>query len=312
MDGSGDWVRVFIDGERVQHERALGADYRRVSTGYFETMAIEAIAGRPLNRKDDGGESVAVINAEFASRFLSGRDPLGARGEVAPSMGLDPGDQLREWMIVGVVETVQEWGPTSFEIPMIYVPHTSDPHAAMSLVLRTDAPPETLVGPLREIVREIGDSPVDGVRTLASAFQGSYETHRFMLALLGVFAVLAAVLSAIGLYGVMAYHVIQRQREIGVRVALGAARRDVARMVLRQGTGMALLAVVLGVAGAIPMARALSTLAMGRLLVDMHWFDPIAFGAVPLLVMATAVLASWLPARRAARVDPVEALRAEA
>jgi putative ABC transport system permease protein len=311
MDGYGDWVRVYVDGRRMQAARALGADYRRVSPSYFDTLSIERTAGRLLTAADGAGEAVAVINEDFARRFLAGRDPVGLTVSVAPSMGLESTDRLREWRIVGVVKTVQEWGPTSFEIPMIYVPHAADPAASMSLLLRTGARAETLVAPLRGIIRDVGDSPVDRVRTLASYFEETYETQRFLLALLAAFAGLAVVLALVGLYGVIAYHVVQRHREIGVRVALGAESRDIVRLFLRQGTRLASLAVVLGIGGAIPLARALSTLSMGRLLVDVHWLDPVAFGSVPLLILCIAVLASWIPSRRAARVDPRDVLRSE-
>lgn len=310
MDGTGDWVRVFVDGERMQAERALGAEYRRVSPEYFDTLKIDSVKGRLLSKADER-DPVALVNQQFISKFLNGREPMGLALETAPSMGGDT-DVRKQWTVVGVVETVQEWGPASFATPIIYVPYGADPIGTMSLVLRTDASAEALVEPVRAIVKEIGDSPVDGVRALTTYLEASYETQRFMLALIGAFAVLAGVLSAIGLYGVMAYHVAQRQREIGVRIALGAARRGVANMVLKQAAAMAAIAVVVGVGAAVPLARAMSTLNFGRLLVDMHWFDPLAFALVPAIVIVTALLATWLPACRAARVDPVEALRAEA
>jgi predicted permease len=312
MDGSGDWVRVFIDGERRQAERALGADYRRVSSAYFDLLGIERVAGRLFGADDSDGTPVAIVNTEFVRRFLTDREPLGTLITLAPAMGAVSTEQQRAWRVVGVVETVADWGPMSFTTPMIYVPHAADPTASMTVMLRTDAAAETLIAPLRDIVRDVGDSPVDRVRTLSSYLHDSYEMQRFMLALLGAFAILAAFLAAIGLYGVMAYHVVQRRRELGVRLALGAASGDIARMVVRQGAGMALLAVVLGVAGAAPVARGMSSLYGGQLLVDMHWFDPTAFAVVPCVVLAFAILASWLPARRAARIDPVQALRTEA
>jgi putative ABC transport system permease protein len=253
---------------------------------------------------------VAVINQDFADRFLAGREPLGAVIALAPSSGADT-DRLTEWRVVGVVETVREWGPSSFVTPMVYVPFGADPRASMSLLLRTEAEPAALLDPLRALVREVGDSPVDRVRTLASYFHETYEAQRFMLVLLGGFAALAALLAGIGLYGVMAYNVVQRRHEIGVRAALGAQRGDLLRLIVGQGAGLATVAVVLGAAGAVPIARAMSTAWMGRLLVDLHWLDPLTFAAVPLFVLATGLLASWLPALRAARVDPVTALRAE-
>lgn len=310
MDGTGDWVRVFIDGERMQEERALGADYRRVTASYFDTLSIARIAGRLFTEADGIGERVAVINRDFAERFLTGREPLGALISLAPSSGSDT-DQRTEWRVIGVVETVQEWGPTSFETPMVYVPFATDPRASMSLLLRTEADPEALIGPLRDLVREVGDSPVDRVRTLASYFHETYEAQRFMLVLLGGFASLAALLAGIGLYGVMAYNVVQRRHEIGVRAALGARREELSRMIVRQGATLAVVAVLVGIAGAVPIARTMSLAWMGRMLVGIDWFDPLTFAGVALFVLVTALLASWLPARRAARIDPVTALRSE-
>jgi putative ABC transport system permease protein len=192
-----------------------------------------------------------------------------------------------------------------------YEPYRQVPQGAMNFVLRTSLPAASLAGTLRERVWSLDrDVPINQIFTMREVVAGSMAQPRFRTVLLGVFAGLALLLAAVGLYGVMAYNVTQRTHEIGLRMALGAQRGDVLKLVLCQGMTMTVLGVVVGIAGALALVRAMSQV-MAQMLFGVQAMDPATFVAIPVVLLAVALLACLIPARRATRVDPLQALRYE-
>jgi putative ABC transport system permease protein len=252
-----------------------------------------------------------VINEALARRQFPNEDPIGKQLHLVSSH--------RELEIVGVMRDVKhrELDSAVMTAPMravfdcaIYMPYAQDIpqyRDETSMVLRTSGDPLALAGAVRAAVRELDkEQPVAKLQTMETVIRESVAQPRFRTVLLGSFGVLAVVLAAIGLYGVLAHTVAQRSREIGIRMALGARTQDVLVLVLRQGMTLVLIGIAVGLAGAFALARLLSGLLFG-----VTPTDPVTFTVVPLLLAAVALAACYLPARRAARVDPMTALRCE-
>jgi putative ABC transport system permease protein len=281
------------------------ANLRPVSPGYFRTAGIALTRGRDFTDRDVlRAPGVVIINDAFARRYFPGQDPIGER--------LDRGNSWFEggaasFEIVGVVAGERFTGPGGEHQPAMYFPHAQYPFTEMELIIRTRVEPATLAAAVRsEVWRLDRTLPVDNVRTLEEVASQAVAVPRFNTALLGGFAVLALVLAAVGVYGVLSYLVSQRTGEIGVRMALGADAARVLRMVLREGVMLAGTGVVVGVVAAL-----LATRLLGSLLFEVSATDPATFTAVTVALVAVALAASWLPARRATRVSPVEAMRSE-
>jgi predicted permease len=272
--------------------------------GYFEALEIPRLRGRLLRPGDDAqGALVAVVSEELVRQAFPGEDPVGRRIKVGGTR--NPETPWRT--IVGVVGGVRDNALGRSPDPEIYLPMAQQPSRAMRVVARSSAGTERLAEALRQAVEGVDRAlPVSQVAAVAETVRGTLAPERFVAGLLAVFAGVALALAAVGLYGVMAYAVGQRTREIGIRMALGARPREVLGLVLRQG------AVLLagGLAAGALAAWGLSRLLRG-LLYGVAPYDPPTFAAMAALLAATAVAATWLPARRAARLDPVEALRVE-
>ena len=223
-------------------------------------------------------------------------------------------DEDGPWVrVVGVVGDVRHNGVRAPVKTKFYRPSeqfhrsTGFPIRAMSLVVKTDGDPLALVPAVRAAVRSLdANLPIAAVRPMTDVVAASIQTHRLAGLLLGVFASVALVLSAVGIYGVLSYLVSRRRIEIGVRIAIGAQPGDVVRLILMRGLGLALLGVMVGSASGVLLARL-----MASLLYQVQSFDAVTYAAVPTVLMAVALAASYLPARRATRIDPIEALRAE-
>jgi predicted permease len=281
-----------------------GVDFDYCSPNYFRAAGIPLRRGRLFAWSDKVGSArVVIINEALARLHFPNQDPMGQRIHLDVASGkLDEG-----WEIVGVVGDVRQHGLAEEARPCIYRPQAYSFMESGNLLVRTADAPMALAEAVRKAVLEIDpNQPVANVRTLENAIAGSLSQRRFVLVLLAGFAGMALLLAAIGLYGVIAYAVTQRTREIGIRMALGATRRDVQSLVVGHGMKLAVIGLVLGLAGAMGLTRVL-----GRMLYEVTPTDPATFAGVTLVLMGVALFSCWLPARRAARVDPMGALRSE-
>jgi len=282
----------------------FSANFNIVSPGYFRTMGIPVRAGRELTPQDvAGAPGVIVVNETAAHRFWPGESAIGQR-IVLPDAGAD-GDAVLT--VVGVTGDVRQMGLGSEPRPEIFLNYLqpAPPWPWLTLVVRTGADPAALAGAVKRLARSIDrDVPLSEVRTLEQVLAASVAEPRVYTLLVGLFAALALTLAAVGLYGVVSYTVTQRTPEMGVRLALGADRAGVVRLVLRQGLGLALAGAAIGLPASLAVTRLLA-----------HWMPgtrpgaPLTFAAVVALLIAVALAATWVPARRASRVDPTVALR---
>jgi predicted permease len=277
-----------------------------VDSGYFRTLGIPLVAGRGFGAADAAGAPHAVLVSRAAARaYWPDASPVGRRVRF-PGMDQHAG----EWLtVVGVVGDVRDAGLDAPPAPTMYVHMPQRPERlrdASTVVLRASTPPELLVAAVRTRVRALDPNVPVEMAPLQSVVAGTVSGRRFSAALIGSFALLAVGLAALGIYGVLAFAVAQRQREIGVRMALGAGRAAVRGMVVRDGMRAVLPGVVVGLAGALAGARLLRGMLYG-----VSAADPLTFALVALALTAVALLASWIPARRATRVDPMIAIRAE-
>nr|MDQ3805976.1 ADOP family duplicated permease [Acidobacteriota bacterium] len=280
--------------------QALRAGRRNVGADYFGALRIQLKSGRAFAASDSAeAPPVVIINEAMARAFFAGEDPLGKR--------IRTGDKSPWVTVVGVVGDVRHRGLEVDTRPEMFFPHAQTPSRQMTLAVRAAGDPLALVGPVRERVRAVDkDQPVGNVKTMEAWLAESVASRRFSVLLLGVFALIAAVLAAVGIYGVVSYGVAQRTHELGLRIALGARPSDVLRLVIRQGMKMALVGAAVGFAAALALTRVMSGLLYG-----VSATDPATFAGVTLLLGAVAFLACYVPARRATRVDPMVALRHE-
>ncbi len=280
--------------------------FRLAGIDYFQTMGIPLLKGRLFSDQDRfNSKPVVIVNQRFVQRFFPGENPIGKR--IQPGLSLTEKDgPMRE--IIGVVGNVKHQSLQADFTPEMYIPTTQFPLTFFSLVVRSETGrPDSLTNSIRGVVSRIDpDVPLVRVRTFDSLLSRSLARPRFNALLLSIFAGVALLLTAIGIYGVMAYSVAQRRQEIGIRMALGAQKGDVLRLVVGDGMRLTALGVLIGVAAAFGLTRLL-----GNLLYGVGSFDGVTFGAVALLLAVIALLACWLPAQRAAGVNPLTALREE-
>jgi putative ABC transport system permease protein len=292
-----------IQGRPVPSGSEPTADYRAVTGDYFKTMGIPLMKGRDLTERDnkDAPETI-VINEKLAEQFFDGEDPIGKRIQIFP-------DRTRWREVIGVVGDVRLIGLDTDINPTLYVPMPQNPYPAalrnVFLVVRTNGEHNGLVGGIRSELRSLdSDVPIAQVKTMEEIVSGSLSQRRLSMSLLVVFSVLAGVLAAGGIYGVMGYIVSGRTHEIGIRMAMGAQQAEVLRMILGDGAKLTAMGVGIGLGIALALTRVLSTLLFG-----VSAADPVTFAAISLVLACVAMLASYIPARRAARIDPMEALR---
>ena len=301
--------RMFIRDEfgiEGQPKPTLDAGRPKIEAGYFKTMGIPLLAGREFTARDTAqAPNVAIVSERIVRDYFPGGpgEALGRRVRV--------GDRGEWRTVVGVVADIRQMGLDQDVQPMLYVPFQQERDEVfvlrfVSFVVRTATPASVVEGVRAEIRRAAPDLPIQATLTMDEAVAASVAAPRFRTLLLALFALTATLIATCGLYGLMAYAVTQRRREIGVRMALGADRRDVLRLVLMRALRIVAAGLIVGLAGAAGVTRVLQ-----RFLFGVTPTDPIAFTIVTLLLMAVGLMAAWLPARRATRIDPCAALRAE-
>jgi predicted permease len=305
----------IIEGRPLDGPFHGGGGFAPISPAYFRVFKIPLMRGRAFTDRDAGGApGVAIINQAMAKRFWPTGDPLSDR--ITIGKGLGAGMELAGRQIVGIAGDVRDGGLNRDPQPIMYVPWAQmpDAHSANLLditplvwIIRTRGEPSSMVaGVQRELRLASSGLPAGRPRSMDEIVVRSTARADFNMILLTTFAISALLLAAIGIYGLMAYSVQQRTQEIGIRIALGAASNTVRNMVIRQGMGVALLGVAIGLTAAYGLTRVIATFLFG-----VTARDPVVFVSVPLLLSGVALLGVWLPARRAARVDPVVALRME-
>jgi putative ABC transport system permease protein len=282
------------------------AGVRVVGPDYFATMGIPLRAGRLFSAQELAQEKhVTIVNQYFVDKYLHGESPLGQKAAIYMKSLSE--NEIQPSEIIGVVGNVHEMGLDAVPEPAVYWPHPELVMSAMTVLVRTSSDPLALVSAARGELQKLDpELPMAAVATMDQLLADSLSRSRFTMLLLGIFAAVALLLAAVGIYGLIAYSVTQRTQELGIRIALGAQRRDVLRLVLAQGTRLTLLGLALGVLAALALSRLLATLLFG-----VTATDPLTFAGVAALLAFVALLACFLPARRATRVDPLVALRYE-
>ena len=302
----GGWQTSFgIEGRPAPPPGQMpSTDITRVSPGYFRAMGVRLLKGRVFTNQDtEAAQRVCIIDETLARTYWPDEDPLGRRIRLGP-----PQDEHSVVMeVVGVVGHVKNYGVDQPSRVETYVPYGQDPIAGFHLVVRTALEPSGLTAAVRKAVRDVDPNvPIYATATLDAVVEESTAQRRLAVTLLGIFSGLALLLAAVGIYGVISYNVSQRTQEIGIRMALGAERRQILKMVLGQGTMMALTGVVIGLGVALGLTRLITAL-----LFQVSATDPPTFSVVPVVLLLVALAAAYLPARRAARVEPMVALRDE-
>ncbi len=312
LSGWGDSVHFAVAGraESSPGEEPV-ADYRVIDPNYFRAMRIPLLRGRWFTEDDrESAPGVVIINENLARRFWPREDPIGKRMRLKFPEAKAPWrpEASGSWLvIVGVVGDVRDAGRDPEVEPVVYMSYHQNPSRLMRLVIRTASEPLSLASAVRqELLALDKDQPVMEIKTLERFISESSSRRRFSTVLLGVFAALALLMSSVGIYGVISYSVAQRTHEIGVRVALGAQRRDVLKLVVGQGLLLASVGVAVGLVAALALTRFMSSLLYG-----VRSTDPLTFGFISVVLTGVALLASYLPARRAMKVDPMVALRYE-
>jgi putative ABC transport system permease protein len=293
---------VHVEGKSLPNpEEDPSADRYSITPGYLRAMRIPLLRGRQFDGRDAADSPpVALVNESMAREFWPGEDPVGKRFRM--------GDTKGPWKtVVGVVGDVLHKGLDAPHTIQVYLPNTQFTDSMVILAVRTSNDPVSLAAAVRSEITSLDPQvPISEVATMEEVVSLSVANQRFGALLFLLFGAIALVLTAVGIYGVISYGVAQRRHEIGIRLALGATRREVLRLLIREAMKPALLGAALGLSAALGLTRLLS-----RLLYDVKPTDPLVFVAVLVLLISVALLASYVPARRATRVDPMVALRYE-
>ncbi|MCA1568316.1 MAG: ABC transporter permease [Acidobacteria bacterium] len=296
---------TFSIRELPSNDRNPLTEYRVITPDYLRTMNIPLLRGRYFNEMDqEKHQRVVIINETLARRFFPNQDPLGKH------LALSGPPDERE--IVGVASDVKDYGLDAEVRPEVYIPYSQSnqpysQYSALTLVLRTAADPQSLTGLVRGEVRSIDkDQPIYNIKLMQDVLSESVAPRLFNMFLISIFAVVALILAAVGIYGVIAYSVAQRTHEIGIRMALGAQPGDVLKLVVGQGMTQALIGILIGLVAAFALTRVMSSL-----LYEISPLDPITFAGLSIMLMIVAVIACYIPARRATRINPIIALRDE-
>ena len=299
-------ISFEIEGRPMEPKDQPSADFFTTGVDYFKTMGIPILKGRDFDDRDKHGSTpVIIITETFAKQIFPNEDPIGKR--IHPGISSIEGEDSMMREIVGVVGDVRNRNLTTEAKPAYYVPQTQIPFGQMVAVVKTSGDPHSFVsGVTKEVAALDQDIPMFGVKTMDEYLSASVAAPRFSTTLLSIFAAVALVLTLVGLYGVMSYSVAQRTNEIGIRLALGATSRDVVLMIVKQGSTLILIGLAIGLAGAFALTRLIESLLFG-----VKANDPITFIVAALVLAIVTLLACYIPALRATRVDPMEALRCE-
>jgi putative ABC transport system permease protein len=301
--GGGSVAKLNIDGYQPAKGESLVAGYNAVSSGYFETMRIPLLRGRGI-RESDGRNSqrVAIVNQTMADRYWHGEDPIGRHFSTTN----DPGHPME---VVGIARNALEFGILAPDVPLFYVPLFQQYSPTVTLQVRSTAAPQLILREMSGLVHSVEPSmPVSDVQPMTVALDtlNGFLMFQFAAVLAGCLGLLGLILAVVGVYGVISYAASQRTHEIGTRIALGAQRRDILRMVLHQGFVIVPVGLVAGILAAAGVARL-----VGSFLSGISPFDPLTYVTASLLLAGIALFASYVPARRAMMVDPIAALRYE-
>jgi predicted permease len=303
-----EWRLVIAGDPAIDDERRPFVSTVSVSPRYFATLGVGVIRGRGIESADSApGSTNVVINQLMAERFFPGKDPLGQQIRFVPRR--DEPDVPQPWRtIVGVVPTIQQGNANdAFHNAVVYRPFLHTPDRTSSLLVRSSLPAASVMAAVRDVVKDIdADQPVFAIETIEHVFANERSIFRIFATLFAALAAIGLMLSALGIYGVIAYSVTQRTQEIGVRMAIGARRWDVAWLFLKKGLVQLALALVIG----LPAAIGLGALAQFQL-VEIEPTDPITIISITIVLTLVALTACLLPARKAAKTDPMNALRAE-
>jgi putative ABC transport system permease protein len=320
LEGGGSEAPVLTEGQPMptSDRPAPTCLFQAASPDYFRAMQIQVLGGRVFTEQDtESSPPVVVVDESLADRLFKDQDPVGKRiaFELQGGHSPDPSVAKPLWReVIGVVRHVKHYGLVS-EPPFVqlYTPYTQLPsymrerRPSMALVVRTAIEPEALASSLRQEVAAIDpDIPVYGLQTMREYVAQTTEQPRMSMMLLGMFGGLALMLAVVGIYGVLSYTVTERTREIGIRMALGATRADVLRLIVGQGMALTLVGVAIGVAASLGITRFLRTLLFG-----VSPYDLSTFVAITALLSGVALVAAFVPGRRASNVSPTEALRYE-
>jgi putative ABC transport system permease protein len=292
---------IKIEGRTDPPNQLPIAEKSIISPEFFSVMRTSLVRGRVFTELDNASAApVAIINESLARSYFAGEDPIGRRIDFS-------WDTKGTQEIVGIVRDMKQYGLDLPTAPAIYVPYLQRPDAGMTVVVRSFLEPASLVGAMRQQLLTLDkEQPLAQVKTMQQAVADSTAQRRVMVVVSALFGALALLLAALGLYGVMAYTVTLRTREIGVRMALGAQQAHIMRLVIGNGMVLALVGVAVGLAGAFALTQL-----MASLLFNVTPTDAATFTAVPALLIIVALLACFIPARRATKVDPLVALRYE-
>lgn len=310
LQGTGFGMSFDVVGQPVLDSGSKhGAGFQMVTPDYFKTFGIQIVKGRGITEQDvDGSTRVALVNENFVRRYLQGVDPIGQRLMIQQLIaGVTKLGPAVEWQIVGVFHTVRSGGLRGEDFAEIDVPFYQSPWPSMNVAIRTSGDPAAMSKSVAGVVASMDpDLALSSVKTMDQVVEESLVGDKFITVLYMTFAMVALLLAAVGIYGVMAFSVAQRTHEIGLRMALGADRNQVLGLVLKEGTILALIGLCLGLGGAYFVGHAIRGTLYGVGSVDF-----VAFGIVSVVLLVAAVLACYFPAQRATKVDPMVALRYE-
>jgi putative ABC transport system permease protein len=296
LTGGGGYTKIYLEGKQDTKPQEVMTGIQIATPDYFRAMGVSFLAGRDFTAQED---LVLIVNETTAKKFWPGENPLGKRVRFQPNA---------DWAtVVGLVADMKALGLTAEPRTEMFLPLGQDTFRVGFVVVRTNAGAEAMVPSLRAAVLTIDKNiAIFNVKTAEKLVSDSIAQPRFNMVLLGIFAGLALILASVGIYGVMSYFVTQRTQELGVRIALGAQRRDIFSLVLKQGIILALIGVGIGLAGAIGLSKALASVLYG-----VSATDPVTFISVAVIMVAVALLACFFPARKATKVDPLTAMRYE-